>query len=187
VPHRVLSRSAVVDGQWCTACMNSFKRPPSVHTFRWLPLVDLEPLGGEDPTVSSDEELIVQSLDKLYVLAVEDVADSREVLVLLLEAHGARVTAVATAQEALGVLDRERPDVVVSDITMPGESGIDLIRKVRERPKEGGGDIPAVALTALTSPEARAEILAAGFQAHLGKPVESDDLVTVIRAVTGIV
>jgi CheY-like chemotaxis protein len=134
--------------------------------------------------MSSDEELIVQSLDGIHVLAVEDVADSREVLILLLEAHGAKVTAAATVEDARGVLDRERPDVLVSDISMPHESGYDLIRWVRERPKEKGGQIPAIALTALSEPDDRAKVLEAGFQAHLGKPIESDELVTVIKAVT---
>jgi two-component system, chemotaxis family, CheB/CheR fusion protein len=138
--------------------------------------------------MSSDDAVIAQPLDGLHVLAVEDVDDSREVLAILLELHGAKVTAVATARDAVAALDRATSafDVLVSDINMPDETGHDLIRSIRERPKEQGGQIPAIALTALNDPEDRAAILAAGFQAHLAKPVESDDLVAVIKAVTGL-
>jgi CheY-like chemotaxis protein len=135
--------------------------------------------------MSSDDAVLVQPLDGLYVLAVEDVDDARELLVVLLEIHGAKVTAVASTRAALAVLEREQPDVLVSDINMPDETGYDLIRLVRELPSEKCGEIPAIALTALAEPEDRAAILAAGFQAHLPKPVEPDELVTVIKAVTG--
>jgi CheY-like chemotaxis protein len=134
--------------------------------------------------LSSDDPVIAQPLDGLHVLVVEDVDDQREMLAVLLELHGATVTAVASASEAINTLDRERSDVLVSDINMPGETGYDLIRQIRARPKEQGGEIPAVALTALTDPDNRAAALKAGFQAHLAKPVESDALVTVIKAVT---
>jgi CheY-like chemotaxis protein len=134
----------------------------------------------------SDEQVLAQPLDGIRVLAVEDAVDSRELLVVLLEVHGARVTAVASARDAMAELDRELPDVVVSDINMPEETGYDFIRQLRERPKERGGEVPAIALTALAEPEDKAVILAAGFQAHLGKPVEPDELVTVIRAVAGV-
>jgi two-component system, chemotaxis family, CheB/CheR fusion protein len=137
--------------------------------------------------VPSDAAVIARPLDDLHVLAVEDVDDSRDMLVALLSIHGARVTAVACACEALAVLDRATRafDVLVSDIQMPEETGYDLIRSIRKRSAEQGGDIPAIALTSLSMPDDRAAIRAAGFQAHLEKPVESDDLVRVIRAVTG--
>jgi CheY-like chemotaxis protein len=133
----------------------------------------------------SDEAIIAKPLEGLHVLAVEDTNDSREMLVALLGVHGAMVTAVASAHEAVDALDRERFDVLVSDIGMPEETGYDLIRQVRERLNERGGQIPAIALTALSDPNDRAKALAAGFQAHMEKPVESDELVTVIKALTG--
>jgi CheY-like chemotaxis protein len=132
--------------------------------------------------MSSDESVITQPLDGIRVLAVEDFADSREFLVVLLEIHGASVTAVGSARDALEELDRDRFDILVSDINLPDETGHDLIRLVRARPPERGGQIPAIALTAMVQADDRASVLASGFQAHLGKPVEPDDLVTVIKA-----
>jgi CheY-like chemotaxis protein len=129
-----------------------------------------------------DEAVTGQSLNGLHVLAVDDLEDVRQFLVVLFEFYGATVTAVASVREALAVLDMEQPSVLVSDISMPDESGYDLIRLIRERSRERGGEIPAIALTALMDSDVHVEILAAGFQAHVAKPVEPDELVRIVKA-----
>lgn len=116
------------------------------------------------------------------VLLVEDDAMVREVTRLLLEEFGAMVTAVPGVPEALEVLERERPDVLISDIEMPGEDGYALIRKVRALPAEHGGQTPAMALTGLASAEDRARALRAGFQYHMAKPVEAGCLAAIVAA-----
>jgi CheY-like chemotaxis protein len=131
------------------------------------------------------ETTLVRPLAGLRVLAVDDIEDTRDLLVILLGLNGAKVVAVASAREALAVFDREPPDVLLSDINMPVETGYDLIRLIRERPRERGGKVPAIAVTALVYSEDRVELLASGFDAHLRKPVEYDELIEVIKAVTG--
>lgn len=119
-------------------------------------------------------------LDGVRVLVVEDHPIVREVITLLLEDFGARVTAVPGVPEALEALQRERPNVVLSDIEMPGEDGYALIRKVRALPPDRGGQTPAAALTGLTGPEDRARALQAGFHDHVAKPVDARQLVTLV-------
>jgi CheY-like chemotaxis protein len=86
-----------------------------------------------------------------------------------------------SAAEALGVLRRWRPDLLVSDISMPDEDGYALIRKIRALPPEHGGGVPALALSAYARGEDRARALSAGFQGHVSKPIEPDELVAAIR------
>jgi CheY-like chemotaxis protein len=90
-----------------------------------------------------------------------------------------------SADEALSVVRRDRPDVVVSDIGMPGEDGYSLIRRLRSLPRDEGGDIPAVALTSFSRPEDRERALAAGFQAFLTKPVVPSRLIASVARLTG--
>jgi CheY-like chemotaxis protein len=126
-------------------------------------------------------------LDGVRVLVVEDHAVVREVISLLLEDFGARVTAVPGVPEALEALERERPNVVLSDIEMPDEDGYALIRKVRALPPDRGGQTPAAALTGLSGAEDRARALQAGFQDHVAKPIDARQLVTLVTtlAATG--
>ncbi|MCC6742877.1 MAG: response regulator [Acidobacteria bacterium] len=133
----------------------------------------------------TDVQVFLLPLDGIHVLLVEDTDDSREVATLLLEAHGATVTSVTLAREALAVLDVERCDILVSDIGLPFEDGYQLIRTIRARSPEKGGTIPAIALTAFSRDEDRQASLDAGFEAHMGKPVEPDELVTIIKVLTG--
>ena len=115
------------------------------------------------------------------VLLVEDDQDSREMLAMLLGFHGAEVVAaVGSARDALDALDRQVPDVLVSDISLPDENGYSLIAQVRARPAERGGQVPAVAVTGFAGEEDRARAMAAGFQAYLHTPVEAEDLVSAI-------
>jgi CheY-like chemotaxis protein len=116
-------------------------------------------------------------LDGVRVLVVDDVPDVREVLAALLSQDGATVTAVGSAEEALAALQGERPDVLLSDLAMPGRDGYWLIGQVRALPPERGGVTPAAAVTASTGPEHRASVLRAGFQLHVTKPIDLDELI----------
>jgi CheY-like chemotaxis protein len=113
-------------------------------------------------------------------VVVDDHPAIREVLTLLLERFGAVVTAVQGVPEALEALERERPDVLITDIEMPGENGYVLIRKVRALRPERGGEIPAVALTGLPGAAEGAQLLRAGFQSHVPKPVDARRLTAVV-------
>ncbi|HTN86938.1 MAG TPA: response regulator [Sorangium sp.] len=124
-------------------------------------------------------------LDGLNVLVVDDEDDTRELLVTMLEQCGARVTAVASTTEALLALKALRPDVLVSDIAMPGEDGYTLIRKVRALPAKSGGKTPAVALTAYARTEDRTRALRAGFNTHVPKPIEQAELLAVLANISG--
>jgi hypothetical protein len=119
------------------------------------------------------------------VLLVEDDADTRELLTTLLQRCGARVTAVGSASEALMTIALTQPDVLVSDIAMPGEDGYALIRKIRLRDADQGRWLPAVALTAYARDEDRARALAAGYQRHLTKPVDPAALARTVAVLSG--
>ena len=119
-------------------------------------------------------------LDGIRVLVVDDARNVREVVSDILTQDGATVTAVDSAEEALAALQRERPDVLLSDLAMPGKGGYWLIGQVRALPPEHGGVTPAAALTAYTGPEHRASVLRAGFQLHVEKPISLDALVGVV-------
>jgi CheY-like chemotaxis protein len=118
-------------------------------------------------------------LDGLRVLVVDDDPDTRELLKAGLGRCGTEVVTAASAGEALEAIEADPPDLLISDIGMPGEDGYELIRKVRARPAEGGGRIPAVALTAYARVEDRLQALRAGYHMHVPKPVELTELVTV--------
>jgi CheY-like chemotaxis protein len=119
------------------------------------------------------------------VLFVDDQPDARELLTELLELHGAVVTAVGSAEEALIAMDQLRPDVLVSDIGLPREDGYSFIRKVRARPPERGGQVPAVAVTGFARVEDGKRALAEGFQMHLAKPVEPAEIVSLVASLAG--
>jgi PAS domain S-box-containing protein len=125
------------------------------------------------------------SLTSVSVLVVDDEADARELVRRLLEDCGARVMTAGSAEEAIGVLERERVDVLVSDIGMPGEDGYALIRRVRERGPERQGGIPAAALTAFARSEDRTRALKAGYQTHIAKPVEPVELMFAVATLVG--
>jgi len=119
-------------------------------------------------------------LEGVRVLVVDDVRAVRETVTAILAHDGAKVTAVGSAEEALDALQGERPDVLLSDLAMPGKGGYWLIGQVRALPPERGGVTPAVALTAFAGPEHRASVLRAGFQRHVEKPVALDDLIEAV-------
>jgi len=119
-------------------------------------------------------------LQGIRLLVVDDEPDARELLGMVLEEAGAEVATAGSADEALAAFERLRPDVLVSDIGMPGGDGYSLIRKVRQLEGDGGTKVPAVALTAFARAEDRSEALGSGFQAHLPKPIEPGELTTLI-------
>lgn len=125
-----------------------------------------------------------QPLSGLRLLIVEDEATSREMLTALLEQYGAEVTAAGSAAEGRAALERAVPDLLVSDIGMPGESGYDLIRHIRTLSPKDGGLVPAIAFTAYAYPQDRLDALDAGFQAHLAKPTDAARLVAIIKSLS---
>ncbi len=129
-------------------------------------------------------------LDGLRVLVVDDQPDARDLLAEVLTQYGIEVVTASSCAEALASLvenekRRSRPDVLISDIGMPDEDGYTLIRKVRSLGAEQGGLLPAIAVTAYARTEDRARALAAGFQAHVGKPIDPEELKMVIAGLTG--
>ncbi|MGH9415449.1 MAG: ATP-binding response regulator [Terriglobales bacterium] len=109
----------------------------------------------------------------LRLLVVEDDADAREMLARLFEREGAEVVVAASAAEALLIVERRLPDVMISDIEMPGEDGYSLVARLRALPPDRGGHTPVVALTAYAGAQDRHKLLAAGFHEHLPKPVDA--------------
>jgi PAS domain S-box-containing protein len=128
-----------------------------------------------------------QRLDGLRILIVEDNPDTLEMLRFIFDESGAEVIAAASAAEALDALERHSPDVLVSDIAMPGQDGYELIRQVRERGPEHGGRIPAIAVTAYASAEDRVRALSSGFQMHMAKPINPDEMIAVVASLTGCI
>ena len=118
-------------------------------------------------------------LDGCNVLVVDDEPDTREMLKAGLGQCGASVVAVGSAAEALEVVGQSPPDLIISDIGMPDTDGYELIRRVRQLSPEGGGRVPAIALTAYARVEDRMHALRAGYQMHVPKPVELAELAAV--------
>lgn len=121
-------------------------------------------------------------LEGVRILLVEDDDDIRDLIRMALEAQGGVLVAVPSARAAVLALEAETPDVVVSDISMPGEDGHAFLRKVRQLPLTRGGKVPAVAVTALDSRDARIASRDAGFHYHLTKPIDPGKLVEIVAA-----
>jgi signal transduction histidine kinase/CheY-like chemotaxis protein len=154
-----------------------------------LPLASdnqVEPSASD--TEASDVHSRNERLEDLWVVVVDDDPDARELMRVMLEAEGARVTTCGSCEDALALLsDRataplrpRRPDVIVADLAMPGRDGFDLIRTFRRLEAARGGAMPAIALTGFVGEEARLRSLAAGYQEHLTKPLAMEELVTTI-------
>jgi PAS domain S-box-containing protein len=124
-------------------------------------------------------------LDGVKVMVVDDELDMRDFLSVSLRQYGADVTALASVGEAVAALEREKPDVLVSDIGMPGEDGYALIRKVRALGPDRGGQVPAAALTGFAAGDDTMRVLSAGYQVHLPKPVEPARLAQVVGTLAG--
>lgn len=124
-------------------------------------------------------------LDGLRILLIDDDQSALEAIGIYLRSFGGEVMTVESAGEAIKLMPSFKPDVLVSDIAMPGEDGYSLIRKVRNLELDQGRDIPALALTAYATAEDTKRLLAAGFQAHMAKPVEANSLGRVILDISG--
>ena len=127
---------------------------------------------------------ISQSPNRLRVLVVDDEADIRELITVVLESHGMSVKAVASAAAALEALEPFQPDVLVCDIRMPGGSGYDLMRQIRDLEAKAGGHLPATAITAYQD-EDWEESRQAGFEAHLHKFAQPGEWVAMIAKLAG--
>lgn len=121
----------------------------------------------------------------LQILIVDDERDARELVGAFLQPTGATVLMAENSEQALALVEMQRPDVIVSDVAMPGEDGYDWMRRLRQRPAEEGGRTPALALTAYARLEDRAQALLAGYQKHLSKPCEPHELITAIAELAG--
>jgi PAS domain S-box-containing protein len=143
--------------------------------------------GAGDPfaaDVTPTPDAMSVRLDGLRVLIVDDAPDARRLLVKVLGEAGAVVIAASSVAEALEALATMNPQVLVSDIAMPGQDGFDLIRQVREMGLTFK-ELPAVALTAFAHKEDRRRVLRAGYQVHVTKPVDPHELVAVIAGLAG--
>ena len=150
------------------------------------PIYQVDPTGSRVHPAARDllpPNDCTDRLDGLTVLVVDDEADTRELLKQGLEYCGANVKVVGSAAEAVDALILSVPDILISDIGMPGIDGYDLIRQIRGLPSERGGKVPAVALTAYTRVEDRLHALRAGYDMHVPKPVELAELVAVAASV----
>jgi PAS domain S-box-containing protein len=137
------------------------------------------------PSASPDlAECPAGLLAGLTVLVVDDEPDAREIIKRMLMKCQAKVTVAASAREALEALDLQRPHVLISDIGMPGLDGYELIRAVRSRGCSAR-DVPAIALTAFARTEDRRRALMAGFQIHVAKPVDANELTAVVASLAG--
>src|ERR1700741_468950 len=132
-------------------------------------------------TSSSD----TRSLDGLRVLLVEDEPEARQIISVVIERAGAEVRSCVSASDAFAKLAEWRPDVILSDIAMPGEDGYSFIRRVRSLSRDEGGETPAAALTAYARDEDRARAIAAGYQMHISKPIAASQLVRMVAKLAG--
>ena len=122
-------------------------------------------------------------LSNLTIVVVEDHDDARRYLGLFLDRLGANVVVARDGFEGLEAVKNSRPNLVVSDISMPGMDGFELLREIRALGSESGGSVPVIAMTAFVTPADRARLLNAGFQGFLAKPFTPDKLVAVILSV----
>jgi signal transduction histidine kinase/ActR/RegA family two-component response regulator len=120
------------------------------------------------------------NLSDIKILVVDDETDTRELVAFVLKQQGAQVISAASAHEALQILIQAKPDVLLSDIGMPDMDGYMLIRQVRRLAPEQGGQIPAIALTAYAGDTNQQQVLAAGFQTHISKPIEPEVLIQAV-------
>jgi PAS domain S-box-containing protein len=125
------------------------------------------------------------NLHGLRILAVDDEPDTRDMLHVLLEQYGADVMTVASANDAFDALSRWKPDLLLCDIGMPHEDGYSLIARIRALESGQGGAIPAIALTGYVRVEERMRALMAGYQMFVPKPVEADELASIIASLVG--
>ncbi|MEH1916379.1 PAS domain-containing protein [Nostoc sp.] len=142
------------------------------------------PLLNVEPEIKQTDELPQPALELtgIRVLTVDDDADARELLTVLLAEYGAKVLTVGSAAEVLANLESFQPDVLVSDIGMPEVDGYSLIQQIRALTAEKGGEIPAIALTAYARIEDSLRAITSGYQRHVTKPLNPEELVQAVVA-----
>jgi CheY-like chemotaxis protein len=123
-------------------------------------------------------------LDGVRILIVDDDVDTCEMLTFALNQWGAQARASGSVSEAFTSIDEWKPDILLTDINMPGEDGYALINRLRSLTPENGANIPAIALTAMARPEDSEQALSAGFQLHIAKPVDIEELAEAIADLT---
>ena len=143
-----------------------------------IPALDAQGESLPAPAVLEADGL--RRLAGLVVLVVDDDAGSRELVSSMLEGYGARVTTVDSGERALALLMQQPPDVLIADLAMPQMTGIDLIHRVRNLRTDQGGQIPAIAVSAFATAPDRLLALQAGFDGHVAKPVEPEELARVL-------
>ena len=158
----------------------------STFTVR-LPLMPIQRTAGEDerrhPAEATDRASQLTALQDVRVLVVDDDPDSNEAVRVVLDHCGAEVRVAGSAKQALEILSRWVPDVLITDIGMPGEDGYALVERMRAL--EGrAATLPAIALTAYASVEDRVRLLSSGFQMHIVKPADPGELTAAIGAIT---
>lgn len=143
-----------------------------------------EPAPPAEPHAPPAAPLPGVSLAGLHAVVVDDEPDARELLRLVLGEAGVNVDTAASADEGFNLVRAGPVDILISDIGMPGEDGYSLIRRIRALPRDQGGGVAAVALTAFARADDRRRALLAGFQMHVPKPVEAAELLAVVASVT---
>lgn len=131
-----------------------------------------------ETVIDNTSPTAILDLSNIKILVVDDEADSLDFIAFVLKMYGAEVTKVASAWEALQIIVKSQPDVLVSDIGMPNMDGYELLRKLRTLPPETGGQVPAIALSAFAAEYDQQQAIACGFQMHISKPVEPETLAT---------
>jgi PAS domain S-box-containing protein len=178
-------------GGWVTAA-NGTDRPGALFTVTLPVASDVPPIdAGEDEVREGRSPAAAPAapagarLRGVTVLFVDDEPDARVLGQRILEESGARVRVAASADEAMAVLATETPDVIVSDLAMPGKDGYTLLRQVRAMAPAPAAAVPAIALSAFAREEDRARALGTGYRMHLAKPIEPDELVTAVDRAAG--
>jgi CheY-like chemotaxis protein len=143
-----------------------------------------EMLAGAD-SAFRESQLESATLEGLRILVVDDEVDTMDLIAAELAQRGAKVTGVTSAEEALKALELIEFDLLISDIGMPKVDGYDLIRQIRKQEEGKHQRIPAVALTAYARVQDRMQAIMAGFSTHIAKPVEANELVTVLASLAG--
>jgi PAS domain S-box-containing protein len=151
-----------------------------------LPTLETGDRSNHNPSQTPGFAADQVSLSNLRILVADDEPDMRELMGTILHQSGAKVRVVASAIEALEALNTFKPDILISDIGMPGVDGYQLIRQIRNLLPNQGGQIPAIALTAYAGEINHQKALAAGFQRHISKPVEPEALIGAIAALIDI-
>ncbi|MES2354811.1 MAG: PAS domain S-box protein [Pseudomonadota bacterium] len=165
-------------GEGCGATFSVHLPLAAVHTYN-----DLRFHSQASDVIASGFKAL--DLSGIKVLVVDDEADARDLIKRVLLNCDAEVLTASTAAEALLLVEKERPHVLVSDIGMPNVDGFELLKRLRALGQTKGGKIPVIALTAFARTEDRTRALRAGFLAYISKPVEPAELIATVASITG--